>query len=131
MNFDLDSSDSESPAKQDMELGELETFNTKDQTEKDIVSEMIFQEVLHSAFGPNGVFSAIDRINPPTYGIEVRETEEEEMPSFLLKKIDSTIQAVDDYTLELFLKIKEDKDEFLDSLATPLNRDPLEILKHL
>lgn len=45
----------------------------------------------------------------------------DEMPSFLTKKIDASLLAVDDYILELFIKIKEDKEQFLDNLATPLN----------
>lgn len=53
------------------------------------------------------------------------------MPSFLTKGIETDLHAIDEYLLDLFLKIKEDKEGFLDSLSTPLNWDPFEILCHL
>jgi len=53
------------------------------------------------------------------------------MPSFLTKGIETDLHSIDEYLLDLFLKIKEDRDSFLDSLSTPLNRDPFEILCHL
>ena len=55
----------------------------------------------------------------------------EEMPSFLTRGISTDVIAIIQYLHELFDKIKVDKDTFLDSLSTPLNRDPLEILGHL
>jgi Domain of unknown function (DUF4378) len=55
----------------------------------------------------------------------------EEMPSFLTRGIQTDIIAIIQYLHELFDKIKVDKETFLDSLSTPLNRDPLEILGHL
>lgn len=55
----------------------------------------------------------------------------EEMPSFLTRGIQSDPIAIAQYLQELFTKIKNDKELFLESLATPLNRDPLEILGHL
>ena len=74
-----------------------------------------------NTFGPNGVFSYIDWWKP----------EDKDLPSFLTKGIETDLQAIDEYLLDLFLKIKEDKDTFLDALSTPLNRDPFEILCHL
>ena len=55
----------------------------------------------------------------------------EEMPSFLTRGIQTDTIAVVEYMAKLFNKIKADKETFLESLATPLNRDPLEILGHL
>jgi len=57
--------------------------------------------------------------------------EPEEMPSFLMRGIQTDTLSIAQYLNELFDNIKEDKESFLESLATPLNRDPLEILKHL
>jgi hypothetical protein len=56
---------------------------------------------------------------------------QEEMPSFLTRGINTDALSIAQYLTELFDKIKQNKDTFLDSLATPLNRDPLEILGHL
>jgi hypothetical protein len=56
---------------------------------------------------------------------------QEEMPSFLTRGISTDALSIAQYLTELFDKIKQNKDTFLDSLATPLNRDPLEILGHL
>lgn len=53
------------------------------------------------------------------------------MPSFLNRGIQTDSLAIMEYLTKLFDKIKIDKDMFLESLATPLNRDPLEILGHL
>jgi hypothetical protein len=53
------------------------------------------------------------------------------LPSFLTRGIQTDGLAIMQYLHELFQKIREDKEIFLDSLSTPLNRDPLEILKHL
>ena len=55
----------------------------------------------------------------------------EEMPSFLTRGIKTDTLTINEYLNGLFDKIKEDKAGFLDSLSTPLNRDPLEILGHL
>lgn len=55
----------------------------------------------------------------------------EEMPSFLTRGIQTDGLAIMQYLHELFQKIREEKEVFLDSLSTPLNRDPLDILKHL
>jgi hypothetical protein len=32
---------------------------------------------------------------------------------------------------QIFKKIKDNEDEFIENLSTPLNKDPLEILLHL
>ena len=53
------------------------------------------------------------------------------MPSFLTRRIQTDTISIAQYLCELFEKIKDDKEIFLESLATPLNRDPLEILGHL
>lgn len=55
----------------------------------------------------------------------------EEMPSFLTRGIQTDSVSIAQYLYELFSKIKVDKEAFLESLATPLNRDALEILGHL
>lgn len=44
-----------------------------------------------------------------------------------MKWIETDLHAIDEYLIDLFLKIKEEKD-FLDCLSTPLNWDPFEIL---
>jgi len=49
----------------------------------------------------------------------------------LTKGIDTDLHSIDEYLIDLFIKIKEDKEGILDSLSTPLNRDPIEILSHL
>ena len=41
------------------------------------------------------------------------------------------MRIVDSYLGEVFKKVKEQEDEFVESLSTPLNKDPLEILLHL
>lgn len=53
------------------------------------------------------------------------------MPSFLTRGIKTDALAISEYLKELFDKIKDDQEHFLDALSTPLNRDPLEILGHL
>ena len=80
------------------------------------------------SLGPKGVFNVIDRYRERDPQSHSRHLEED---LFLSKRIDTSIFAVDEYLLELFIKVKQDKESFLDSLATPLNRDPLEILMHL
>ena len=81
---------------------------------------MLLWSIIANTFGPTGVFEIIDRW-----------VTKKDSPSFLLKGIDTDLHAIDEYLIDLFLKIKEDKDGFLDSLSTPLNRDPYEILSHL
>ena len=54
-----------------------------------------------------------------------------DMPSFLHKGIETDLSSIDEYLMEIFIKIKGDKQGFLESLSVPLNRDPLEILGHL
>lgn len=41
------------------------------------------------------------------------------------------MRIVDNYVQEVFKKVKETEEEFIDNLSTPLNKDPLEILLHL
>jgi hypothetical protein len=41
------------------------------------------------------------------------------------------MKIVDSYVSEIFKKVKEIDEEFVESLSTPLNKDPLEILLHL
>ena len=48
-----------------------------------------------------------------------------------LRGIKTNIRIVDNYVAEIFKKIKESEDEFIENLSTPLNKDPLEILLHL
>ena len=55
----------------------------------------------------------------------------EEMPSFLTRGIQTDTISVIEYLTKLYDKIRIDKESFLESLATPLNRDPLDILGHL
>lgn len=48
-----------------------------------------------------------------------------------LRGIKTTMGIVDTYVSEVFKKVKESEDEFIENLSTPLNKDPLEILLHL
>jgi hypothetical protein len=41
------------------------------------------------------------------------------------------MRIVDQYVAQVFKKVKEGEDEFVENLSTPLNKDPLEILLHL
>jgi len=41
------------------------------------------------------------------------------------------MKIVDNYMGEIFKKVKDSEDEFIENLSTPLNKDPLEILLHL
>ncbi len=41
------------------------------------------------------------------------------------------MRIVDTYLTEVFKKVKDSEDEFVENLSTPLNKDPLEILLHL
>jgi hypothetical protein len=41
------------------------------------------------------------------------------------------MKVVDTYVSEVFKKVKDGEDEFVENLSTPLNKDPLEILVHL
>jgi hypothetical protein len=41
------------------------------------------------------------------------------------------MRVVDNYVGNVFKKVKESEDEFIENLSTPLNKDPLEILLHL
>jgi CRISPR/Cas system CMR subunit Cmr6 (Cas7 group RAMP superfamily) len=48
-----------------------------------------------------------------------------------LRGIKTTMRIVDTYLTEVFKKVKDSEDEFVENLSTPLNKDPLEILLHL
>lgn len=41
------------------------------------------------------------------------------------------MRVVDNYIAQIFKKVKDQEDEFIENLSTPLNKDPLEILLHL
>jgi hypothetical protein len=41
------------------------------------------------------------------------------------------MKIVDQYVYEVFKKVKENEEEFIENLSTPLNKDPHEILHHL
>jgi hypothetical protein len=41
------------------------------------------------------------------------------------------MRVVDNYIAQIFKKVKDQEDEFVENLSTPLNKDPLEILLHL
>lgn len=41
------------------------------------------------------------------------------------------MKIVDGYIAEVFKKVKDQEDEFVENLSAPLNKDPLEILLHL
>lgn len=41
------------------------------------------------------------------------------------------MRIVDTYVGQVFKKVKDQEDEFIENLSTPLNKDPLEILLHL
>jgi len=41
------------------------------------------------------------------------------------------MKIVNNYLEEVFKRVKENEDEFIENLSTPLNKDPLEILLHL
>jgi hypothetical protein len=92
--------------------------------EKDDQVKLIADELLHLMLceldEDKGINKALNGGDAP-----------EELPSFLTRGIKTDIETICEYLNELFAKIKEDKEGFLDSLATPLNRDPLEILGHL
>lgn len=45
--------------------------------------------------------------------------------------IQTSMRIVDSYLAQIFRKVKESEDEFIENLSTPLNKDPLEILLHL
>ena len=84
------------------------------------ISDEIFRSMLWELDTDKGINKALNNGDPV-----------EEMPSFLTRGIQTDIIAIIQYLHELFDKIKVDKETFLDSLSTPLNRDPLEILGHL
>ncbi|CDW71493.1 iq calmodulin-binding motif family protein [Stylonychia lemnae] len=48
-----------------------------------------------------------------------------------VRGIKTTMRIVDQYVAQVFKKVKESEDEFVENLSTPLNKDPLEILLHL
>ena len=48
-----------------------------------------------------------------------------------MRGIKTTMKIVDQYIMEVFKKVKEGEEDFVDNLSTPLNKDPLEILLHL
>jgi transcription termination factor NusB len=48
-----------------------------------------------------------------------------------VRGIKTTMRVVDQYMSQIFKKIKDNEDEFIENLSTPLNKDPLEILLHL
>lgn len=48
-----------------------------------------------------------------------------------LRGIKTSMRIVDSYVGQVFKKVKEDEDVFVENLSTPLNKDPLEILLHL
>lgn len=48
-----------------------------------------------------------------------------------VRGIKTTMKVVDTYVQEIFKKVKDQEDEFVENLSTPLNKDPLEILLHL
>jgi hypothetical protein len=48
-----------------------------------------------------------------------------------IRGIKTTMKVVDSYVGEVFKKVKDGEDEFVENLSTPLNKDPLEILLHL
>ncbi|CAI2367226.1 unnamed protein product [Moneuplotes crassus] len=101
------------------------------QNDKDLVdpkfkeqSDAIADQILHSMLceldNDSGINKALNRGEPF-----------EELPSFLNRGIQTDGLAVIEYLNKLFTKIRSDRDFFLESLSTPLNRDPLEILRNL
>ena len=48
-----------------------------------------------------------------------------------LRGIKTTMRIVESYVADVFKKVKEQEDDFVENLSTPLNKDPLEILLHL
>jgi len=48
-----------------------------------------------------------------------------------LKGIKTNLQVIENYIDEVFKRVKDNEDEFVENLSTPLNKDPLEILLHL
>ena len=48
-----------------------------------------------------------------------------------IRGIKTNMKIVDHYVGSFFKKVKEQEDEFIENLSTPLNKDPLEILLHL
>ena len=48
-----------------------------------------------------------------------------------LRGINTQLKIVDLYVAEVFKRVLDSEDDFIESLSTPLNKDPLEILLHL
>jgi hypothetical protein len=92
-----------------------------------VLTDMILRELVISTMAPDQIFKTIDR----TEEKDSPKGNNDDLPSFLTKGIETDLSSVDEYLLEFFIKIKEDKELFLDSLSTPLNRDAVEILGHL
>jgi len=48
-----------------------------------------------------------------------------------VRGIKTQMRVVDNYILDVYKKVQDGEEEFVESLSTPLNKDPLEILLHL
>ncbi len=87
---------------------------------------------MEAIVGPKGPLEVMDRTKESGEMSSISASmANADLPSFITKGIKTGTDSVDEYLLELFIKIKEDKEAFLDQLSTPLNRDPVEILGHL
>ena len=92
-----------------------ENLNVND-IKADTLTDIILREVIGATFGKAGVFNVINRMKPDTVDFET-------MPSPMVtveKNITTDLSAVDQYLIEIFLKIKENKIDFLESLSVPL-----------
>lgn len=125
VNLDLDPPTSE-PAASTYEDPQLtpESNRPEELDLREENSRMIADQLIHT------MLSELDDdkgINKALNGGELPE----EMPSFLTRGIKTNTFTISEYLQELFDKIKGEKEQFLESLSTPLHRDPLEILSHL
>lgn len=105
-----------------LDLSQKDSDILKNEIEDDVnlITDHILHTMLCELDKDRGINRALNNGDAP-----------EEMPSFLTRGIRTDALSIAQYLKELFDKIKEEKETFLDSLSTPLNRDPLEILGHL
>lgn len=118
MPYVKDESENEDNINLSLEESDLLKNNLEDDV--NLITDHILHTMLCELDKDRGINRALNNGDTP-----------EEMPSFLTRGIRTDALSIAQYLNELFDKIKEEKETFLDSLSTPLNRDPLEILGHL
>ena len=74
----------------------------------DTITDILLRDIVSKTFGYGGVFDKVDRAKNIDPLLAFENTLNNAYPDYVLKGIETDCLAVDEYLLEVFIKIKED-----------------------